>query len=104
MSNAEATTPEAESAPSGAAKWPCAGQSPVADPIRTLARLVPAAGQQQALPQLQAGVKPASCGNPSNPFPKAETPTAAALTEAGEAAVGARVAVWWPEDCVYYKV
>ena len=37
-------------------------------------------------------------------IPRPETPLGAALTAAGEAAVGARVAVWWPEDKVFYKV
>ena len=45
------------------------------------------------------GARPAA-----DPVPRPETPQGAALTAAGEAAVGSRVAVWWPEDKVYYKV
>lgn len=59
----------------------------------------PGARDAQGAPAQQA---PAGCG--PNPVPKPETPMAAALMAAGEAAVGARVAVWWPEDRVFYKV
>ncbi len=63
-----------------------------AGPAAKLARPRPAAGA--------AGVPGAPACSPA---PRPETPTGAALTAAGEAAVGARVAVWWPEDRVFYK-
>ena len=117
---AAAATPESKPAvtPKGAPPQPTAarmrgGQRPMASPNPSpakpgRARLVagPVAKKQGgagAKAGSGGGAKPVTKPVP-DPVPRPETPLGAALTAAGEAAVGARVAVWWPEDKVFYKV
>lgn len=118
MQTVAGTTPESKPAvsPKAAPPQPAAtaarmrgGQRPAASPSPGPAK--PGRARLVAGPPAKkgggAGVK-AGTGGGAKPFidpvPRPETPLGAALTAAGEAALSSRVALWWPDDKVFYKV